>query len=246
MLGMGLPVPVLSLVGLAGILALKVSDPAQWMTRLGGPLFGASALLFVLAANVGATTAGIYASTVGLKGVPCLRRLSWNAALLASLAPVCVVGVFFAGWYFEHFGSFLAYLGVAFAPLVGVQVVDHFVLRGQRISIRGIYEKDPDGPYGYWFGVNPAALAALAAGVVTYLYLLDPLTYATREPFSWVGASLPAAAVAASVHVVLTVLVVRPAGRGGYRGWRAQSSAPAATVVHSQPVPSPSRSSLLE
>lgn len=217
MLGMGLPVPVLSVVGLAGILALKTSDPAQWMTRVGGPLFGALALLFVLAANFGATTAGIYASTVGLKAIPGLRGVPWNVVLLASLAPVCLVGVFFSTWFFDHFGSFLAYLGVFFAPLVGVQIVDFFVLRRQRISVRGIYSSGPGDPYGYWFGLNPAALTGMAAGVATYLYLLDPLTYATHEPFSWVGASLPAAVVAALVHVVVTLLVVRPAGRGGYR-----------------------------
>jgi nucleobase:cation symporter-1, NCS1 family len=56
----------------------------------------------------------------------------------------------------------------------------------------------------------------MAAGVGTYLYLLDPESYTVHEPFSWVGASLPTADVAALVHVVLTRLVVRPAGRGGY------------------------------
>ena len=53
---------------------------------------------------------------------------------------------------------------MAFAPLVGVQVVDYFVLRGQRISIRGVYDKGADGPYAYWFGVNWAALLALTGG----------------------------------------------------------------------------------
>lgn len=216
MLGMGLPVPVLSVVGLAGILVLQTSNPAQWLTEVGGNFFGALALLFVMAANFGTATAGIYASTVGLKAVPGLRRLPWNAALLLSLVPVLAIGVFAPNWFFENFGTFLAYIGVFFAPVVGIQVIDYFVLRGQRISLRGIYDRSPEAPYAYWFGVNPAALVAMAAGVVTYLYLLNPQSYAARDPFSWVGASLPAAAVAAAVHVVLTLLVVRPARRGGY------------------------------
>jgi NCS1 family nucleobase:cation symporter-1 len=45
MLGMGLPVPLLSLVGLAAILALQVSDPSAWMVQLGGTTYGAIALL---------------------------------------------------------------------------------------------------------------------------------------------------------------------------------------------------------
>ncbi len=216
MLGMGLPVPVLSFVGLAGILVLETSDPAQWLTKVGGDLLGAIALVFVMAANFGTATAGIYASTVGLKAVPGLRRMSWNAALLLSLAPVVVIGVVTPDWFFDHFGTFLAYIGVFFAPVVGIQIADYFVLRRQRISLRAIYDPSPDAPYAYWFGLNPAALLAMAAGVGTYLYLLNPQSYAVHEPFSWIGASLPAALVAAVVHVVVTFALVRPAGRGGY------------------------------
>ncbi|CAA9353674.1 MAG: hypothetical protein AVDCRST_MAG36-2155 [uncultured Nocardioidaceae bacterium] len=216
MLGMGLPVPLLSIVGLAGILVLETSDPAQWLTQVGGNLLGAVALLFVIAANFGTATAGIYASTVGLKAVPGLRRVSWNVALALSLVPVVLIGVLLPNWFFDNFGTFLAYIGVFFAPMVGIQIVDYFVLRRQRISLRGIYDPEATGPYAYWGGINPAAVLAMAAGVATYLYLLNPLSYAVREPFSYVGASIPAAAVAAVVHLVLTQLVVRRAGRGGY------------------------------
>jgi NCS1 family nucleobase:cation symporter-1 len=216
MLGMGLPVPVLSIVGLAGILVLGTSDPAQWMTDVGGNALGAVALLFVIAANFGTATAGIYASTVGLKAVPGLRKVSWNVALALSLVPVMVIGVFLPDWFFDNFGTFLAYIGVFFAPLVGIQIVDYFVLRRQRISLRAIYDRSPGTPYSYWGGINPAAILAMGAGVGTYLYLLNPQSYAIREPFSYIGASLPAALVAAVVHVLLTLLLVRRAGRGGY------------------------------
>jgi NCS1 family nucleobase:cation symporter-1 len=217
MLGMGLPVPILSVVGLAGILVLQTSDPAQWLTKVGGNFFGALALLFVIAANFGTATAGIYASTVGLKAVPGMRRVPWNVVLLFSLVPVLVIGVLVPNWFFDHFGTFLAYIGVFFAPMVGIQIVDYFLLRRQRISLRAIYDRSPSGDYAYWFGFNPAALLAMGAGVVTYLYLLNPQSYAARDPFSWLGASLPAAAAAAVVHVAVTQLVVRPAKRGGYR-----------------------------
>lgn len=236
MLGMGLPVPILSIVGLAGILVLQTSDPAQWLTQVGGNGLGAIALLFVMAANFGTAVAGIYASTVGLKAVPGLRRMSWNTALALSLVPVVVIGVFLPNWFFDNFGTFLAYIGVFFAPLVGIQILDYFVLRRQRISLRGIYDRSPDGPYAYWAGINPAAFVAMAAGVATYLYLLNPQTYAIREPFSIVGASLPAAAVAAVVHGLLTVALIRRAGKGGYHAPR-DTTEPAGTAAPAQPLP---------
>jgi NCS1 family nucleobase:cation symporter-1 len=37
MLGMCLPVPLLSLIGLAGVLVLKSSDPSEWLRTVGGP-----------------------------------------------------------------------------------------------------------------------------------------------------------------------------------------------------------------
>ncbi|MFZ2227776.1 MAG: cytosine permease [Candidatus Nanopelagicaceae bacterium] len=216
MLGMGLPVPILSFVGLAAILVLETSDPAGWLADVGGPLYGAIALLFVITANLGTATAGIYASTVGIKAVPGLAKLSWNTALLVSIVPVVVIGLFFPNWVFDNFGTFVAYIGVFFAPLCGIQIVDYFFLRRQKISIRGLYTSGPDAPYSYWFGINPAAILAMAAGVATYLYLLNPVSYAIKEPFPLLGASLPAAAVAAVVFGLVTLLLVKPMGKGGY------------------------------
>jgi NCS1 family nucleobase:cation symporter-1 len=54
MVGMGAPVPILSAIGIAGILVLQVSDPSEWMRSVGGPTYGIIALIFVgMAAGVG-------------------------------------------------------------------------------------------------------------------------------------------------------------------------------------------------
>ena len=73
MLGMCAPVPLLSLIGLAGVLVLKSSDPAEWLRTVGGPTYAIISLAFVTAANFGTTTAGIYASAIGLRN---FRRCS--------------------------------------------------------------------------------------------------------------------------------------------------------------------------
>jgi len=217
MLGMGLPVPILSFVGLTAILVLETSDPSGWLTEVGGDFFGALALLFIITANFGTAVAGLYASTVGIKAVPFLHKVHWNVALLISILPVVVIGLFFPNWVFDNFGTFVAYIGVFFAPLCGIQIIDYFLLRRQRISIRGLYEKGPDAPYGYWFGINPAAVVGMAVGVWAYLYLLNPISYEIRDPFAIVGASVPAAALAALAYAIVTLVVIRPLNKGGYR-----------------------------
>ena len=217
MLGMGLPVPILSFVGLASILALGVSDPTAWLTEVGGQFYGALALLFIIAANLGTALAGLYASTVGIKAVPAFSKLSWNKALMISILPVAAIGLFIPNWVFDNFGTFVAYIGVFFAPLCGIMIVDYFILRKGKISIRGIYETGEKSVYRYWGGFNPAGVLAMIVGFFTYTYLLDPITYEIKEPFPLVGASLPAAVLSAVTYALVTVLVVKPSGKGGYK-----------------------------
>jgi nucleobase:cation symporter-1, NCS1 family len=217
MLGMGLPVPLLSLVGLAAILALQVSDPSAWMIQLGGTTYGIIALIFVIAANLGTAIAGVYATGIGLRQVPGMSKLPWNVIILLGLVPVFAVGLFIPDLFFNNFGTFLAFIGVFFAPLCAIQIVDYFFLRGQRINIRGVYQRDEGTPYAYWGGFNPAAILGMAAGFATYLYLLNPVTYASHWPYEYVTASLPTALVGGVVYLIVTLLVVKPAGKGDYR-----------------------------
>lgn len=215
MLGMGAPVPLLSLIGLAGVLVLKSSDPAQWLRTVGGPTYALIALGFVTAANFGTAIAGIYASTLGLRNFRALERRTWTTLLLVTLTPVACIGLFIPDLFFARFPTFLALIGVAFAPLCGVQIADYFVVRRRQIAIRAVYLDSHDSPYFFWHGVNPAALIGLIAGCVAYVMLLNPLSYESYGIYRYVTASLPSAVVAAVVHVVLAHLV-RRAGRGGY------------------------------
>jgi NCS1 family nucleobase:cation symporter-1 len=216
MLGMAAPVPILSLIGLAGSLVLKSSDPTEWLRVVGGPTYAIVSLTFVTAANFGTTTAGIYASAIGLRNFVVLQKCAWTSLLLITLAPVALVGIFIPELFFAKFGNFLALIGVAFAPLCGIQIVDYFILRRGRIDIRAIYVNAPRQPYYFWRGINPAAMIALAAGCLTYIALLDPLSYDSAALYPYVTASLPSAAAAALTYFICSLLVIR-AGLGGYR-----------------------------
>jgi len=216
MLGMGLPVPVLSIIGLAAILALQTSDPSAWLVQLGGTVYGVIALIFVIAANFGTAVIGVYASSLGVKQVPGIREITWPKTVLVSVIPVAIVGAVIPELFFSSFGSFLAFIGVFFAPLCAIQITDYFFLRRQRVSVKAIYDDSPSSAYTYWGGVNIAAVIAMVAGFATYWYLLHPLTYASHWPYQFVTASLPTALVGGLVYYVATRLLVQPAGKGGY------------------------------
>jgi NCS1 family nucleobase:cation symporter-1 len=206
MLGMGAPVPLLSFIGLAGVLVLKSSDPAEWLRTVGGTTYAIVALVFVGAANFGTAITGIYSSAIGLRNFAVLERTPWALLLLLTIAPVVVIGTLIPELFFAKFGTFLAFLGVGFAPLCGIQIADYFVWRRGRVGIRGIYARDPAGPYAYLHGFNPAAIIALILGCAVYMALLNPLTFASRGPYEFLTASLPAALCAAIAYVVASHL----------------------------------------
>ena len=216
MVGMGLPVPLLSLIGMAGILVLKNSDPSSWLRNVGGHLYAVVALSFVAAANFGTAIAGIYASAIGLRNFRRLEKLPWIVVLLVTIMPVAFLGVFVPEFVFNKFGTILALVGVCFAPLCGIQIADYYILRRRRIDIRAIYETRPGSRYYFWGGVNPAAVIALLVGIALYIYLLNPLTYESHGLYRFLTASLPTTLLSALVYIAITRLIVAPAGRGDY------------------------------
>ena len=216
MLGMGAPVPLLSIIGIAGELVLKSSDPSTWMRTVGGHVYAVIALSFVTAANFGTAIAGVYASAIGLRNFRRLEKLPWLVLLIGTIMPVALIGVFIPEFVFSRFGSILALIGVAFAPLCGIQIADYYFLRKRRVDVRAVFERGAGGKYYFWAGFNPAAVIALATGCALYVYLLNPITYKSHTPYQFMTASLPTTLLSAMVYIIVTRLVVIPSGRGGY------------------------------
>jgi len=216
MLGLGVSVAILCLIGLAGVLVLKTSDPSSWLRTIGGPVYAVVALLFVTAANLGTSVTGTYCSAIGLRNYKAFERVSWPSLLVLTIAPVAIIGVILPELVSNHFGTFVAFIGVMFAPLCGIQIVDYFVLRRGQVDIRAIFGNSPNNPYGYWRGVNPAAVAGMFAGFCTYIFLLNPVTYESRFPYQYTSASVPTIVVGGFVYWLVTVILVKRSGHGGY------------------------------
>jgi nucleobase:cation symporter-1, NCS1 family len=216
MVGMGLPVPLLSLIGTAGVLVLKDSDPSVWLRNVGGPTYAVIALSFVAAANFGTAIAGVYASAIGLRNFRCLEKVSWSVVLLISILPVALLGMFIPDLVFNEFGTILALIGVCFSPLCGIQIADYFFLRRRQIDVRAIFLGRPGSPYYFLRGINPAAVIALVSGIGLYVYLLNPLTYESHGPYRFMTASLPTTCAAGLVYIVLSKLFIIRAGLGAY------------------------------
>ena len=214
--GLFLASVVAAIVGAFAALALKSDDPTVWMVPLGGAVLGIIALAFIGLANITSIVAQGYSTLVALKGGgSAIRRIPWALLAALLLAPAAVI-VFFPASVYDNYDRFVSWGAIIVAPLCAIQFVDYFVLRGRRLNVRALYETDQNSPYFYWKGFNIPAWFAAACGAVTYMLLLDPITY---EPSAWFGyltASLPSGVVAGGLHYVFCRFWIRRAGLGGY------------------------------
>lgn len=217
-IGFGFGVGLGSLTGLYTGLVVTDSggDPTHFLLDQGGLVIGGLMLMFLLVANVGTAMMGIYASSVAVRQIPRADRLSWKMTIFLVSIPVMIVVAFFAQSAGSFFSIFLAFLGVAFAPMCGIQIADWYLLRRQRYDVVSLYLSGRSSKYHFLAGFNPVGFVAFAAGVVTYIYLLDPVSYTYRAPFQFMTATFPAAIVAGAVYIAGVVIFLRPRGIGGY------------------------------
>ncbi|WP_338449462.1 cytosine permease [Niallia oryzisoli] len=216
-IGLSFPVSLMSFIGLLSVLLMNDPDPTSWMVELGGSLYGTIALAFIAVTNFGSAVIGVYISCIGLRNLSILKKRSWNATILITLIPIAVVSVFIPELFFDKFSNFLTFLGVLIAPLVGIQIIDHFIFRKKQLHVKHLYDAGPNSVYSFWKGWNPASIIALLCGVLTYFYLLNPLTYESHAPYQYLTATLPTMAVGAFVYLIITQFVIIPFGWGGYR-----------------------------
>lgn len=109
-----------------------------------------------------------------------------------------------------QYQDFLLLIGSVFAPLFGVVLADHFVLRRRAVAAGEIDRKG--GAYWFSAGWRLSGVAAWAAGVAVYQL--------TSRGFPDVGATLPSLFSAAAIFVLLNARAfrARPVEDGGARG----------------------------
>ena len=151
---------------------------------------GGIALLLIIIDETDNTFADIHSASVStatlVKARPARLAIGFGVlcTAIALLAPLA---------RYEHF---LLLIGSVFAPLFGVLLADHFIVKPWRV-----------GPEAALPNVNVAGLVAWAAGIGAYQGFSRLLPE--------VGATLPAFVIAVVVYVVLRLPAMRPGPRAG-------------------------------
>jgi NCS1 family nucleobase:cation symporter-1 len=207
-LQLGVGSGVVCTIALFSALVVHSDDPTEWMVPIGGLFLGVLALGFVAIANISSVAVSLFASGLALRHVPALRTTTWRHIMLLTAVP-CLPFILWPQQLYDLGDAFLAYNGTMYAPISGILFVDFFVLRRERLSLRGIFDGSPANPYHYWRGYHWPALVSVVLGQLVYLSLYDPITGDIDLLARFLPASLAAFAVPALVYGVTVAVMGR-------------------------------------
>lgn len=152
-------IPNTFLLMLASIALLVLTIGVNLMANFVAPSF---ALANLLPRQLNFRRAAIVSAVIGFVILP------WN--LYSS--PVVIV-------------YFLGGLGALLGPLFGIVMADYWLIRHQKVDVPALYSDDPNGPYFYRNGTNPAAIKALIpSAIIALLFAFVPALQVISH-FSW-------------------------------------------------------------
>jgi NCS1 family nucleobase:cation symporter-1 len=143
-------------------------DPVQLLTKFQNPAVLVVAMLSLCLATL---ATNIAANVVGPANDFAHMRPRWISFRMGGLI-TGVIGILIQPWrLLENAAVYIDKWLIGYSLLLGacggVLIADYWILRRGRLDLAGLYRRD--GPYWYGVGFNPAALLALAAGIVPCL-----------------------------------------------------------------------------
>jgi len=173
---------------LGAVYALAAGGGDALLTIALAQAAGGIALLLILVDEVDNAFADIHSAAVS-------TGTFWKRAsvplLSAGFGALCTLVALLV--QMGKYQNFLLLIGSVFAPLFGVVLADHFILRKRRIDVAAL--ADLQGAYGFSGGWHVSAFVAWVLGIAAY--------HAINNWLPNLGATLPSLAIGALAYLVL-------------------------------------------
>lgn len=200
-LSYGTMVPIMCLIG--GILSIAMftkfgvlsDDPVVMYANLVSPALAVLGLIFIAFSSIVVQGIGSYSFAIVLKSI--LPKAGFKP--LAGILYVYVAVLILWGGVAAHLGPFMSIGGIIYAPLCGILIVDFFLVRKQRFSMRSIYQIDGHDAYKYTSGFSIPAFIAFIIGVIVMVGIYNPITGTVHTNFFYFIGSSAWAGIAAAV-----------------------------------------------
>src|SRR5579872_327546 len=189
-------------------------DPVMLLGKFNQPVVASIALIALLIATLNTNVAANVVSPSNDFSNLNPRLISFRTGGFIT----GVVGVLMMPW--KLLGDYSAYIfgwlvgySALLGPIAGVMIADYFVVRKRNLNVDDLYRRN--GEYEYRSGLNPRALASLAAGVAVALLGLAVPAMRWLYDYAWFAGFGVAAAAYVAMMPGATVQV---AVRGGQFG----------------------------
>lgn len=200
MVGFGVVYALIACVGAIGSIAVSdmngvySTDPTEWFTQMGGGIAVLS-LLCLIATDIAVMAVAMYSLSVSTKVI--LPKVKYKAIVM--IWSVWILFLYFSGVMGEYYNVFLAVVGFIGGPSIMIILVDYFLVRKRKFSMRDMFDLTSSGKYYYTKGFNIVGAAAFICGAIAYFAVYDPINGVGRnlvfDIFTGTGTSCLVAAI---------------------------------------------------
>ncbi|MBQ6453134.1 MAG: cytosine permease [Coriobacteriales bacterium] len=177
-------------VFIGGIMALVmfatvgeyIADPTTMLATLCGPAVSLLALIMVAFANIGTMGNGLYVNDMVIKSA--IPRIPYRTLVI--VMAILISGLTIWGGVSDNFGAFISIAAYLQGPINGIILVDCFILRKRRISLKSAYFLEGHDAYKYPGGVNIIGAISIVVGLICGLLLFNPMTGVVHSPLFYI------------------------------------------------------------
>ncbi len=184
----GIIAPLFVFIG--GIMALVMfaavgeytSDPTVMLATLCGPEMSLLALIMVAFANIGTMGNGLYVNDMVIKSA--MPKVSYKALVI--VMAILISGLTIWGGVSENFGAFISIAAYLQGPINGIILVDCFILRKRKLSLKSAFFLEGHDAYKYPGGFNIIGVIAIVVGLACGLMVYNPMFGTVNSPIFYV------------------------------------------------------------
>ena len=158
------------------------SDPTVMLATLVAPEMSLLALIMVAFANIGTMGNGLYVNDMVIKSA--LPKISYKKLVI--VMAVLISGLTIWGGVSENFGAFISIAAYLQGPINGIILVDCFILRKRKLSLKSAFFLPGHDAYKYPGGFNIIGVIAIVVGLICGLLVYNPMTGAINSELFYI------------------------------------------------------------
>ncbi len=139
-------------------------DPVSLLARFDNPTVVIISQIFMIIATLSTNIAANVIAPANAFANLLPKKLDFRRGGLIT----GIIGIIICPWWLlDEISGFLIFVSGLLGPVLGILLCDYFVIRNKELNLSALYQTN--GEYSYKSGFNPAAMIALAVGVLLAL-----------------------------------------------------------------------------